>query len=173
MRSVAAWASRGKSFVLRECVAGLRRRTDWAAGDFQIRNGDGVDGDGDAAADDDGGADVGDVDDVRDVADDPQRRRAVVDCDVADVADIVVAATDNDVGGVDDGGNDDVHVVVNDDGGTSTSTSPSTGTTRHRPSRPWRDSGEHHGKCRNAHPQDESFFLLGPERRLEIMSRRV
>ena len=146
MWSVTAWASRGKSFVLRKCVAGLRLRTELAPGNVQVRHGDVVDGDDDVAVDDDGGADVGDVDDV------------------CDVANIVVAAIDNHVGDADEGDRNDVHVAVSDDGGTSTPTSPSTGTTRHRRSRPWRDSGEHHGKCRNAHPQDESFFLLGPEK---------
>ena len=76
MRSVAVRASRGKSFVPRKCVFGLRLLAEPATADVQVRYGDVVDdddvdnGDEDVAVDDDGSAGEGDiVDDVGDVAD--------------------------------------------------------------------------------------------------------
>ena len=62
MRSVTVWAPRGKSFVPRKCVFGLRLLTEPAPADAQVRCGDVVDDD----VDDDGGDDDDDEDDVDD-----------------------------------------------------------------------------------------------------------
>ena len=57
MRSVAVWAARGKSFVPRKCVFGLRLLTELAPVDVHARYGDVVDhGDEDVAVDDNGNA---------------------------------------------------------------------------------------------------------------------